>query len=108
MVDYYDITGPCREPLIRYLQVRSAGLDYASLCALGRYLAGRFFADIVKHYPGQRSFALTPKQAAGWKARVKVKADGSPRREVYSGIFSVRAFYLDISQWALEDAFWAQ
>ena len=33
MVDYYDITGPCREPLIRYLQVRSAGLDYGSLSA---------------------------------------------------------------------------
>lgn len=31
MVDYYGITGPCREPLIRYLQVRSAGLNYASL-----------------------------------------------------------------------------
>ncbi|MEV8042081.1 tyrosine-type recombinase/integrase [Arthrobacter sp. NPDC080082] len=108
MVDYYGITGPCREPFIRYLQVRSAGLDYSSLCALGRYLAGLFFADIVRHYPGHRSFALTPDQAAGWKARVKVKADGSPRREVYSVFFSVRAFYLDISQWALEDAYWAQ
>lgn len=108
IVDFYNITGPCREPLIRYIQVRSAGLDYASLCALGRYLAGLFFADIVKHYPDQSSFALTPEQAAGWKARVKVKADGTPRREVYSVFFSIRAFYLDISQWALEDAFWAQ
>ena len=108
MVDFYDINGPCREPLIRYLQVRSAGLDYSSVCGLGRYLAGLFFADIVRHHPDQRSFALTPEQAASWKARVKVKADGTPRREVYSVFFSIRAFYLDISQWALEDAYWAQ
>jgi integrase len=108
MVDYYNITGPCREPLIHYLQVRSAGLDYASLYGLARNLAGVFFADILKHDPDQRTFALTPQQAADWKARVKFKADGTPRRDPHGVYFAVRAFYLDISQWALEDAFWAQ
>ena len=108
IVDYYDITGPCREPLIHYLQVRSAGLDYASLSGLGRNLAGVFFADILKHHPDQRTFALTPQQAADWKTRVKLKADGTPRLDPHGVYFAVRAFYLDISQWALEDAFWAQ
>jgi integrase len=108
MVDYYDITGPCREPLIHYLQVRSASLDYASLYGLVRNLVGVFFADILKHHPGQRTFALTPQQAADWKTRVKSKADGTPRRDPHGIYFAVRAFYLDISQWALEDAFWAQ
>ena len=108
IVDYYDITGPCREPLIHYLQARSAGLDYSSLYGLGRNLAGVFFADILKHHPGQSTFALTPQQAADWKARVKFKADGTLRRDPHGVYFAVRAFYLDISQWALGDAFWAQ
>ena len=108
LVDYYDITGPCREPLIHYLKVRSASLDYSSAYGLARNLAGVFFADILKHSPDQHTFALTPQQAAGWKSRVKFKVDGTPRRDAHAIYFAVRAFYLDISQWALEDAFWAQ
>jgi len=108
MVDYYNVTGPCREPLIHYLKVRSAGLDYASLSGLGGNLVGVFFADILKHHPGQCTFALTAQQSADWKARVKFRADGAPRRDTHGVYFAVRAFYLDISQWALEDAFWAQ
>lgn len=108
MVDYYDVTGPCREPLIHYLRVRSASLDYTSVDGLARSLVGVFFADILKHHPDQASFALTPQQAAAWKTRLRVKADGTPRRDPHGIYFAVRAFYLDISQWALEDAFWAQ
>jgi integrase len=108
MVDYYDVTGPCREPLIHYLRVRSASLDYTSVDGLARNLVGVFFADILKHHPDQASFALTPQQAADWKTRLRVKADGTPRRDPHGIYFAVRAFYLDISQWALEDAFWAQ
>lgn len=108
MVDYYNVTGPCREPLVHYLRVRSASLDYTSLDGLARNLVGVFFADILKHHPAQAGFALTPRQAADWKTRLRVKADGTPRRDPHGIYFAVRAFYLDISQWALEDAFWAQ
>ena len=108
MVDYYHVTGTCREPLIHYLKVRSAGLDYASLSGLCGNLVGVFFADILKHHPDQCTFALTAQQAADWKARAKFRADGTPRRDAHGVYFAVRAFYLDISQWALEDAFWAQ
>lgn len=108
LVDYYGITGPCREPLIHYLKVRSASLDYSSVYGLARNLVGVFFADILKHQPDQSTFALTPQQAADWRDRVKFKVDGTPRRDAHAIYFAVRAFYLDISQWALEDAFWAQ
>ena len=108
MVDYSGITGPCREPLIHYLQIRSAALDYSSLSGLARNLTGVFFADILKHHPDQSSFALTQQQAEAWKTRSRVNPDGSTRRNHHGIYYAVRAFYLDISQWALEDAYWAQ
>lgn len=55
-VDYYNVTGPCREALIRNVRVRSASLAYASVDGLARSLVGLCFADILKRHPGQASF----------------------------------------------------
>jgi len=65
MVDYYNVTGPCREPLIHYVRVRSASLDYASVDGLARSLVGLFFADILKRHPDQASFACADQ--GGWR-----------------------------------------
>ncbi|POX50937.1 hypothetical protein C3488_13355 [Streptomyces sp. Ru72] len=46
--------------------------------------------------------------AQAWKQRVRVLPDGRPRRTAHAVFLAVRTFYLDLSQWAMEDpARWA-
>ena len=108
MVDFYGITGPVREVFIEYFKQRSASADYSTLRNNANRLLNNFWADIVKHHPEQTSFALTREMSAAWKARVRTKANGEPRIGFYRNIYLVRAFYLDMAQWALHDSYWAQ
>jgi hypothetical protein len=114
LVDRYDIAcQPVRDLLVEYLRERQPGLDYNSLRDLSYYLACCFWKDLEAHHPGIDSLRLTPQVAAGWRERVLTKP---PTREHDPGLrishreclAKVRAFYLDLSQWALEDpARWA-
>jgi hypothetical protein len=68
------------------------------------------------HHPGIGSLRLSPAQVAGWKDRITRKAPRgtaggpeSPRTAAANALFTVRAFYLDIAQWAVDDpSRWAQ
>lgn len=110
LVDFHGVTGQHREVLIEYLKHRTAGLDYPSRKSLARNLLKHFWCDMITHHPelvDQPSFAVTREQAAAWRERIKFNADGSPRRDPYPIMFTVRGFYLDIAQWALQDSYWA-
>ena len=97
-----------------YLKERQPALDYASLEQLARRL-GMFWADLEAHHPGIDSLHLPAEVADAWKRRMRTKpktvtmADGTKtvietericHREFLT---PVRAFYLDLAQWAVED-----
>ncbi len=112
LVDQYRIAcQPVRYVLIRYLGQRRPALDYSSFRGLAGALAGRFWADIEQHHPGIDTLALPTDVSDAWKQRLLhvTKSDGNTR--VRKGrldiLAQVRTFYLDMQEWALEDASWA-
>jgi len=104
LVDRYPIAcRPVRDLLVRYLEERAPVMDYASLPALTRRLAGLFWCDLERHHPGIATLQLPAEVAAGWRRRALLRADGRPRRDAANLFTTVRAFYLDLAQWAAED-----
>jgi hypothetical protein len=120
LVDRYELACcPIRDLLVSYLRERQPSLDYNSLKDLSYYLARRFWKDLEVHHPGIDSLRLTPEVAAAWRDRLLQKqppnsgadtdaGDSIPRISYRECLVKVRSFYLDLSQWALEDpARWA-
>ena len=107
-MDRYGVSSPHREVFIEYLKQRSAAMDYSTLRNTARRLLKTFWLDIAAHHPGLTSFALTREIADAWKQRLRTRLDGKPRIGIYHQLFLVRAFYLDMAQWALQDSYWAQ
>ncbi len=110
-----------RDLLIAYLRERQPALDYASLADAAYVLAGCFWRDLERHHPGIDSLHLPVEVAAAWKQRlqttVKVVRDPAgnlhetavPRSGYRGVLIKVRAFYLDLAAWAVEDpARWAR
>ena len=99
-----------------YLRERHLAADYSTLRAIAHILGRLFWRDLERHHPGISSLRLAPAQVAGWKDRITRKvprgtAGGpeSPRTAAANALFTVRAFYLDIAQWAVDDpSRWAQ
>jgi len=108
--------GPVRELLADYLRERQLAADYATLRTIAHFLGKLFWRDLELRHPGISSFRLSPAAAAGWKERITRKtprgsAGGpeTPRAAAANALFTVRAFYLDIAQWAIDDpSRWAQ
>src|SRR5439155_6822940 len=88
---------------------------------LAYYLGNRFWKDLELHHPGIDTLRLPAEVVAGWRERLLTKpktvttdtGDTSvvsvPRIHYRECLVKVRAFYLDLSQWALEDpSRWAQ
>ncbi|MFE2409970.1 tyrosine-type recombinase/integrase [Kitasatospora sp. NPDC059408] len=116
LVDRYQLRcQPVRDLIVDYLAERQPKLDYASLEDLSRTLASRFWADLERHHPGIDSLELAPEVAAAWKERLRTKVtrvrrpDGtsvdvtSTREGAVDLLMHVRAFYLDLAQWAAEE-----
>lgn len=116
MVDRYDLAcRPVRDLLVDYLRERQPGIDYNTLTSLATALALWFWKDLEVHHPGISSLRLPPDIAAAWKQRIRVKpvrALGGhggtagvteERKGAADVLITVRAFYLDLSQWALDD-----
>ena len=122
MIDRYGIVcRPVRDVLVDYLKERQPALDYNSLETLANLIGKRFWADIEAHHPGIDSLHLSPAVAAAWKQRLstmpkKIKtATGEtteievPRLSYRECLTPVRALYLDLAHWAVEDpGRWAQ
>ncbi|MGW2426328.1 site-specific integrase, partial [Streptomyces sp. NPDC001709] len=116
LVDRYRIQcRPVRDLIVDYLRERQPSLDFASLDAISRTLAGLFWARIEALAPGTDSLRLPPAVTRAWKEDLKVEKrtitgpDGnsievsSPRLSAKDELMRVRAFYLDIAQWAAEE-----
>ena len=122
LIDRYRLQcQPVRDLIVDYLRERQPALDYASLDAISSSLAGRFWARIEALSPGISTLRLPPELVLAWKEdlqtlkRTVTGADGrqtvltSPRLNARDELLRVRAFYLDIAQWATEEpARWAQ
>jgi integrase len=112
LVVYYAIRcGPVRDLLVRYLKERAPGLDYATLRGLAATLANLFWADLEEHHPGIDTLHLPEAVAEGWKERLRTyttkKGETRPRKDYRVQLGRIRAFYLDLQEWALHDATWA-
>ena len=106
---------PVRDLLVDYLRERQPALDYASLQAIASTLAGLFWARIEALSPGIDTLRLPPEVARAWKEdlltvkRTVTGPDGQktivtrPRLNAKGELLRVRAFYLDIAQWATEE-----
>ncbi len=112
---------PVRDLLVDYLRERQPALDYASLQAIASTLVGLFWARVEALSPGISTLRLPPEVARAWKEdlqtvrRTVTGPDGqktvvtSPRLNAKGELLRVRAFYLDIAQWATEEPErWAQ
>jgi integrase len=121
LIDRYDFAcRPIRDVMVAYLRERQPALDYTSLRNVSFALGKMFWKDLEVHHPGIGSLCLAPDVVVGWKHRVAHKTttvtDAAGRRSPVETARSdrgtnylamVRAFYLDIAQWAMtEEAVW--
>gem|GEM_PF-1520499 len=107
MIDRYDIAcRPVRDLLVDYLRERQPSVDYDTLRNLAQRLGSVFWRDLELHHPGIDSLHLPPDVAAEWKQRsltTTVAGKTQMRATGLEVLTVVRAFYLDIAEWALED-----
>jgi len=115
LIDRYGIAcRPVRDLLVDYLRERQPSLDYASLYRLSYTLGRLFWRDLEIHHPGIASLHLPAEVAIAWKQRIATKTVRSilggklttrqvPRVNAAEQTMTVRAFYLDLSQWAADD-----
>jgi integrase len=115
IVDRYGLRDSnVRTVLVRYLDERRPGMDHNSFRNLVAVLVGVFWADIERHHPELDTLHLPADVADAWKQRARTTpgADGTQRERGSLGYFQilirVRAFYLDIQEWAMEDPTWAR
>ncbi len=94
---------PVRDVLVDYLAEIRPGLDYGSWLHYAYTLGRAFWWEILQINPGQRDLRLAPAVVTEWRRRVALTSTGSPRKDVHSLLFRVRAFYRDLQQWALDE-----
>ncbi|WP_204080041.1 tyrosine-type recombinase/integrase [Mycobacterium riyadhense] len=116
LIDRYGLLcRPIRDLLVDYLRERQPALDYTSLVRLSYYLGHLFWADLERHHPGIDSLHLPIEVADAWKQRLRsltkttrdshgaTVQSGAERINYRACLTPVRAFYLDLSCWAVED-----
>ncbi|MDN5919902.1 MAG: site-specific integrase, partial [Pseudonocardia sp.] len=108
LVAAHGIVSPAvTEAIVRYFTERAPSLDYNSLYNGISTIAGTFWADLERHHPGIDSLALPEQVATGWKQRLQHSSRrGAARKAYFPVLTKVRAFYLDINEWARTDPFW--
>jgi len=116
LVDRYQVQcRPVRDLFVDYLRERQPAVDYVTLSKLAGDLVRLFWTDLERHHPGIDSINLAPEVAGAWRQRVSYRPAGgaapggeteaklAPRADARSVMMAVRAFYLDIAQWALDE-----
>ena len=116
LIDRYKLAcRPVRDLLVDYLRERQPALDYKSLKDLSYHLGKQFWQDLEHHHPGIGSLHLPRAVADAWKQRQRTRPKtitaqtgektviAVERISYRQGLTPVRAFYLDLSQWAIED-----
>jgi integrase len=115
LIDRYDLAcRPVRDLLVDYLRERQPTVDYSTLTGLATALGLWFWKDLEKHHAGIDSLRLAPDIAAAWKQRLKTRTVRSTnesgdiveytveRAGASDVLITVRSFYLDLAQWALD------
>ena len=116
LIDRYPITcRPVRDLLVDYLKERQPALDYSTLRGQAYHLVKCFWLDLERHNPGISALRLPAGVSSAWKQRLRTKTKTTTtgagkktevaveRLSYLDTLASVRAFYLDLAQWALED-----
>ena len=116
LVDRYPIfCRPIRGLLIEYLKERQPAIDYVTLRGLTYQLVKCFWLDLERHHNGIDSWRLPRDVAGAWKQRLHTRAKSTTTRSgetievaverlsYLDTLACVRAFYLDLAEWALED-----
>jgi len=108
LVDRYQVRcRPVRDLFVDYLRERQPAVDYVTLSKLAGDLVRLFWTDLERHHPGIDSINLAPEIAVAWRHRISYRPgpEGNlvPRADARSVMMTVRAFYLDIAQWALDE-----
>ncbi len=112
LIDRYRIAcRPVRDVLVDYLRERQPAVDFSTLQHLAYLLGKLFWADLEAHHPGIDSLQLPRDVAAAWKQRVLTRPKATKDKSQLSGpqldgrsvLTAVRAFYLDIAEWADDD-----
>jgi hypothetical protein len=116
LIDRYQIScRPVRDVLVDYLRERQPSVDFSSLQRFAYLLGKLFWADLEAHHPGIDSLQLPRDVAAAWKQRVMTRTRvttgpggeqitlTSTRLDGRSVLSAVRAFYLDLAEWADDD-----
>lgn len=83
-------------------------MDYSTIRALASKLILLFWRDLELHEPGIDSLDLSDQTTRAWKQRLAHvhygnHKRGQERQDRYAILMAVRAFYTDLSHWALED-----
>lgn len=110
LVDRYPIQNrPIRDLMVRYLGELEQRSDHSTLLGRSTKLVLLFWVDLETHHPGLESLRLTPAMVSAWKKRLQEDTRGGKRTAmgVRDVLITVRAFYLDLAEWALEDPSWA-
>jgi integrase len=116
LIDRYHLQcRPVRDLLVDYLRERQPTLDYGSLKSLACNLGMLFWQDLERHNPGINSLHLPTEVADAWKQRLRTKPktitspsgertqSQVPRLNYWECLIPIRALYLDLAQWAVED-----
>jgi hypothetical protein len=116
LVDRYQLAcRPVRNLLVDYLRERQPAIDYNTLTGLATALGLWFWKDLERHHPGIDALRLTPEIAAAWKQRIRTRTVRSrdesgqivetvvERDGAADVLMTVRSFYLDLRQWALDE-----
>jgi integrase len=108
LVDTYSVRDPAvRQLLIDYVTHRAGlGMDYGTVSNLVRSLVRNFWCIVERVNPDQRDLDLDEATYATWRAEVDTvdTPEGRrPRRSIWDLLIAVRALYLDIQSWAVED-----
>lgn len=107
-VDYHGVrnTG-VRQLLIDYINQRAAlGMDYSTLRGLTGLLVRNFWCVVERINPRQEDLDLTEETYEAWRKEIDTiqTPDGPrPREGIWDLLIAVRALYLDVQAWALED-----
>jgi hypothetical protein len=107
-VDYHGVKDDgMRQLLIDYISQRAAlGMDYSSLRGLIGHLVRNFWCVIERINPEQHDLDLDETTYEAWRKEVGTieTPDGPrPRQGIWDLLIAVRALYLDLQTWALED-----
>lgn len=116
LVDRYQVAcRSIRDLQVDYLRERQPAIDYNTLTALATALVLWFWKDLERHHPGIDTLRLSPENAAAWKQRIRTRVVRSKtatgeiiettveRDGATDVLITVRSFYLDLAQWALDD-----